>query len=135
MRTQFFQLTLIIILGCSLFSCNQQQSLQSMIDRSIKNKDSVLVIPDGKYVIDQPLRLSGVNNLVIKAESPNGVTITSSMDLPIEDLTSLDKTIGLYEYTDPKLIMPPWPDSFKGLCRLAGNLYCRQPIVHIALSQ
>ncbi|MBI0400421.1 right-handed parallel beta-helix repeat-containing protein [Cyclobacterium marinum] len=122
--TQCFQLILIIILGCSLFSCKQQQSLQSRIDLAIKNKDSVLVIPDGKYVIDQPLQLSGVDNLVIKAESPNGVTITSSMDLPIENLTCLDKAIGLYEYTDPKLIMPPWPDSFKG--------YAGWPEIYIA---
>lgn len=123
-RIYLFKITLISFIGLCFFSCKQQQSLQNMIDFSIKNKDSVLVIPDGKYVIQKPLLLSGVNNLVIKGDTPNGVIITSSMEVPIKDLTCLDEAIGMYEYTDPKLIMLPWPDSFKG--------YAGWPEIYIA---
>ena len=85
-----------------------------MIDLAIKNKDSVLVIPDGKYVIQEPLLLSGANNFVIRGDSPNGVIITSSMEVPIKNLTCLDEAAGMYEITIPELIMPSWPDSFRG---------------------
>jgi len=123
-RIHLFKITLITFIGLCFFSCKQQQSLQSMIDFAVKNKDSVLVIPDGKYVIQKPLLLSGVNNLVIKGDNPNGVIITSSMEVPIKNLTCLDEAIGMYEITNPKLIMPPWPDSFKG--------YAGWPEIYIA---
>lgn len=114
MRSKLFSIILITVFGLSLFSCKQQQSLQEMIEVAVKNKDSLLVIPHGKYVIHESLRLTGVNNLVIRGATPNGVEITSSMDVPINDLTIIDKAAGVYEYTNPKLIMPSWPDKFKG---------------------
>jgi parallel beta-helix repeat protein len=113
-RIHLFRLTLITFIGLFLASCKQQKSLQEMIDLAVKNKDSVLVIPDGKYVIQEPLFLNGADNLVIKGDTPNGVVITTSMEVQIKDLTCLDQVIGLYEFTNPKLIMSPWPDSFKG---------------------
>ena len=123
-RIQLFRIMLITVIGLCLFSCKKQQSLQSMIDFSIKNKDSVLVIPDGKYIIQKPILLSGVNNLVIKGETPNGVIISSCMEVPIKNLICIDEAIGMYEITKPQLIMPPWPDSFKG--------YAGWPEIYIA---
>ena len=72
------------------------------------------MIPNGKYVIQEPLLLSGANNLIIRGENPGDVIITSGMDVPIEKLTCLDEAAGLYEITIPELKMPPWPDSFRG---------------------
>ena len=114
MSVLFYRTILIALIGLCLFSCKQQQSLQSMIDLAVENQDSVLVIPNGEYTIDKPLRLSNAKNLVIKADKPNGVIITSSLEIPITSLTCLNEETGIYEYTDPKLIMPAWPNSFKG---------------------
>lgn len=36
------------------------------------------------------------------------------MEVPIKGLTCLDEEIGLYEFKSPKLVMPSWPDAFKG---------------------
>ncbi len=124
MRIHLIKTALIALTGLCLFSCKQQQNLQNMIDLAINNKDSVLVIPEGKYIIQKSLLLSGANNLVIRGEKPNGVTITSGMDVPIKNLTCLDEAVGLYEMTIPELKMPLWPDSFRG--------YAGWPEVYIA---
>lgn len=111
---KLLRIALFTFLGLSLFSCEKQQNLQNMIDTAVKNRDSVLVIPNGRYVLNEPLLLSGVSNLVIKSEKPNGVILTSSMEVPIRELTCLDEAIGLYEFSSPKLMMSSWPDAFKG---------------------
>ena len=110
-RIHLLKIALITLTVLCLFSCKQQKNLQSMIDVAVKNKDSVLVVPDGKYVIEKPIILSGVNNLIIRGEKPGDVIITSGMDVPVKKLTRLDEAAGLYEITVPELKNPTWPDS------------------------
>lgn len=114
MRIHFIKIALVTLAGIALFSCKQQKNLQNMIDLAVNNKDSVLVIPEGKYVIEKPIILSGVNNLVIRGEKSGDVVITSGMDVPVKKLTPLDEAAGLYKITIPELKMPSWPDSFRG---------------------
>jgi hypothetical protein len=114
MKFRLFKIALIVLTGLCFLSCKQQKNLQNLIDVAVKNKDSVLVIPEGKYVIEKPIILSGANNLVIRGEKPGDVIITSGMDVPVKKIACLDEAAGLYEITFPELKMPDWPDSFRG---------------------
>lgn len=106
--------TTIYIIVSFLFSCKPKVDLKTLLKQAIVNRDSVLVITGGTYIIDEPIQLTEASNLVIKGEPSVNIVITSGMDVPIKKLTCIDKEIGIYEITLPELIMPTWPDAFKG---------------------
>ena len=107
-------LALIAFVNSGNKTAPQQPNLQRLIDNALQNNATELIIPEGKYIIDRPLQLNGVSNFRMKGEKKGSVIITSSMDVPLSDLKTLDESIGLYEYRNPILISPPWPKAFKG---------------------
>ncbi len=108
-RLLFF-LTILVLLS----ACDADYNLQREIDRAVKAGATELIIPAGRYVIDETILLDGVKNLTIKAENPGDVIISSGIEISLSDFTCLDAEKRLYEITLPELISDPWPDSFRG---------------------
>lgn len=103
----------VLITGI-MSACSSDLNLQNEIDRAIKAGQNELVIPSGRYEIDETILLDGVENFTIKAEKEGEVIITSGIILSLDDFTCLDEEKGLYEITVPELESDPWPDAFRG---------------------
>jgi len=103
------------VLVASLMSaCATKLDLQAEIDSVVKIGENELVIPAGRYEIDEAILLNGLENLTIKAENPGEVTITSGMEIFLDEFTCLDEEKRLFEIILPELISDSWPDSFRG---------------------
>ncbi|MCK5821320.1 MAG: right-handed parallel beta-helix repeat-containing protein [Bacteroidales bacterium] len=95
-------------------SCSPENNLQKIITKAVNAGEKELVIPAGSYVINEPIVLDGVENLLITPDSSGRVRITSGMELDLDDFTCLDEEKGIYEITLSELISDRWPDSFRG---------------------
>ncbi|MCD6333028.1 MAG: right-handed parallel beta-helix repeat-containing protein [Bacteroidales bacterium] len=104
----------IILFMLPVFSCSDKKDLSQLIAGAIESGANEVVIPSGEYVSDQTIELNGVKNLVIKADTEGEVTVTSGLNLHLDDFTCLDRKLGLYEITLPELKHDPWPDIFRG---------------------
>jgi len=107
---------LVILFSVVVFGigCNQSSTLSQLVEAAVERRDSVLLIPGGTYVLDEPLVLSGVRDLEIIGDTMEPVVITSSKELHLDDFTCVDKEQNMYEIILPELKGDVWPDAFRG---------------------
>ncbi|MCD6347239.1 MAG: hypothetical protein J7L96_07455, partial [Bacteroidales bacterium] len=104
-----------VIFLLSFFSaCQQDFDFGNEINRAIREGKAELVVPAGRYVINETIVLDGIRDLTIRTYGSGDVVITSDMLLSLDDFTCLDAETGLYEITRPEFKSDPWPDSFRG---------------------
>ena len=108
------KLIAFVLITTILSACNKDIDLQNMISSAVNSGQSEIIIPSGRYEINETILLKGLENLIIRAENPGAVVITSGMEIPLKKFTCLEEDIGLYEITIPELISGPWPDAFRG---------------------
>ncbi len=106
----------IFWVGILLFfaSCSGGGDIEEIIYEAIKDGKKEAVIPSGRYVLDEPIELNELSDLLIRADGTGRVEITSGLKLSLEDFNQIDPERGIYEITIPELIADKWPDSFRG---------------------
>lgn len=102
-----------------------------MIDQAIASGSPSLTIPNGRYVVDEPVILDGVEDFTIRAENYGQAIVTSSLRLRLSDFDCLDVEERIYEIKLKELITEDWPDAFRGS---AGwpEVYVQGVPMHIA---
>ena len=105
--------SLLVVLVLIVSACGQKD-LNTLIYSALDKGLSEVVIPSGYYVVDEAIVLDGVEDFVVRKDSDARVSISTSMELTLDDFKCLDEEKGIYEITLPELISEPWPDAFRG---------------------
>lgn len=105
---------LVFLLSISCLACSSPRDLSWIINSAIEHKADEVLIPPGHYVLNEPIELNLLEHFSIRAKKQGTVTITSGLELSLEDFLCIDAEKGIYEICLPELISIPWPDAFRG---------------------